>query len=131
MMSPSKRYRMILSAVHTVYRLVNSTYTVKELSLRLTRLLCQFICASSAHVCILSPDKKRFAFSASFDNQINVLRESPKDLKGLFPQAMNVARGASVLTPSVIGLPLIADDYLGAVFVSRNSADEPFNMYDR
>jgi len=32
--SSNKRYHLVLSAVHMVYRLVNSTYTVKELTLR-------------------------------------------------------------------------------------------------
>jgi hypothetical protein len=130
-MSAAKRYRLILSAVHMVYRLVNSTFTVKEFSLRLTRLLCQFVRASSASVYVLDQDKKRLAFAASYDNQINILRETVKELKSLPPQVMDVARGASVMTPQTIGLPLVADDYLGAIFVSRSSGDESFNDFDR
>ena len=51
----TKKYKAVLSAVHMVYRLINSTYNVKELSLRLTRLLCQFIRASSATIYIIDP----------------------------------------------------------------------------
>ena len=51
----TKKYKAVLSAVHMVYRLINSTYNVKELSLRLTRLLCQFIKASSATIYIIDP----------------------------------------------------------------------------
>ena len=127
----AKRYHLVLSAVHMVYRLVNSTYTVKELALRLTRLLCQFIRASSANIYVLDDDKKRFMFAASFDNQINILRERPKDLKDLPPEAMHVARGASVFNARAIGLPLIADDYLGAIFVRRAGGAGPFNDFDR
>ena len=129
--SASKRYRLVLSAVHMVYRLVNSTYTVKEFSLRLTRLLCQFIQASSASVYVLDEGKKRLAFAASYDNQINILRATPKELRGVPAEAMDVARGASVATPRSIGLPLVADDYLGAIFVSRKAASGPFNEFDR
>ncbi len=127
----AKRYRLVLSAVHMVYRLVNSTYTVKELTLRLTRLLCQFIRASSANIYILDADKKGILFAASYNNQINVLREKPKDLKEVPAQAMHVARGASVFTSDTIGLPLISDDYLGAIFVHRKAGDEAFNDFDR
>lgn len=129
--SASKRYRLILSAVHMVYRLVNSTYTVRELTLRLTRLLCQFIHASSAVIYILDPDKKRFSFASSYDNQINILRESPRDLQNLPSEALRVAKGESMISAHTIGLPLIADDYLGAIFITRKPGDDPFNDFDR
>ena len=94
----AKRYRLVLSAVHMVYRLVNSTYTVKELTLRLTRLLCQFIRASSASVYVLDDTKKRFIFEARYDNQINILRENAKELRDAPAEAMDVARGSSVFS---------------------------------
>src|ERR1035438_2232023 len=114
--TPSKRYHLILSAVHMVYRLVNSTYTVKELTLRLTRLLCQFIKASSASVYLVHPVKKNVIICASFDNQINIWRDKPGDLKDVGEDVLAVTRGASVLKEHCIGLPLVADDYLGDIF---------------
>ena len=128
--SSSKRYHLVLSAVHMVYRLVNSTYTVKELTLRLTRLLCQFIRASSASVYLVHPVKKNVIICASFDNQINIWRDSPKDLKDVTEDVLAVTRGASVLKGDCIGLPLVADDYLGAIFVRRGDSEGPFNDFD-
>jgi HD-GYP domain-containing protein (c-di-GMP phosphodiesterase class II) len=128
--SSSKRYHLVLSAVHMVYRLVNSTYTVKELTLRLTRLLCQFIHASSASVYLVHPIKKNVVICASFDNQINIWRDKPKDLKDVGEDVLAVTRGASVLKEDCIGLPLVADDYLGAIFVRRGASEEPFNDFD-
>ena len=113
-----------------VYRLVNSTYTVKELTLRLTRLLCQFIRASSASVYLVHPVKKNIVTCASFDNQINIWRDKPRDLKDVGEDVLAVTRGASVLKEDCIGLPLVADDYLGAIFVRRLSSEEPFNDFD-
>src|SRR5579862_5154136 len=128
--SPSKRYHLVLSAVHMVYRLVNSTYTVKELTLRLTRLLCQFIRASSAAVYLVHPVKKNVTTCASFDNQINIWRDRPRDLKDVGEDVLAVIRGASVLKEDCIGLPLVADDYLGAIFIRRGSSGEPFSDFD-
>jgi len=113
-----------------VYRLVNSTYTVKELTLRLTRLLCQFIKASSASVYMIHPVKKNVIVSASFDNQINIWKDTPKELKDVGEDVLGVTRGASVLKEFCIGLPLVADDYLGAIFVRRESSEEAFNDFD-
>ena len=128
--SSNKRYHLILSAVHMVYRLVNSTYTVKELTLRLTRLLCQFIRASSASVYLVHPLKKHVVVCASFDNQINIWRDKPRELKEVGEDVLAVTRGASVLKEDCIGLPLVADDYLGAIFVRRGSSEEPFSDFD-
>src|ERR1700689_370172 len=121
--SPNKRYHLVLSAVHMVYRLVNSTYTVKELTLRLTRLLCQFIKASSASVYLVHPVNKNVIICASFDNQINIWRDRPKNLKDVGEDVLAVTRGASVLKEDCIGLPLVADDYLGAIFVRRTKVE--------
>ncbi|MBF0570373.1 MAG: HD domain-containing protein [Candidatus Omnitrophica bacterium] len=128
--SSAKRYSLVLSAVHMVYRLVNSTYTVKELTLRLTRLLCQFIRASSASVYLVHPLKKNVIICASFDNQINIWHDRPRDLKDVGEEVLAVTRGASVLRHDCIGLPLVADDYLGAIFVRREGSEEPFNNFD-
>ena len=68
-----KKYKLVLSAVHMVYRLVNSTYNVKELSLRLARLLCQFIKAEAATVYILDAKKNKLILKAIFNNKINIL----------------------------------------------------------
>jgi HD-GYP domain-containing protein (c-di-GMP phosphodiesterase class II) len=128
--SSAKRYHLVLSAVHMVYRLVNSTYTVKELTLRLTRLLCQFIRASSASVYLVHPVKKNVVTCASFDNQINIWKDKPRDLKDVGEDVLAVTRGASVLKDDCIGLPLVADDYLGAIFVRRGASERPFNDFD-
>src|SRR5476651_510602 len=129
-MPSSKRYRLVLSAVHMVYRLVNSTYTVKELTLRLTRLLCQFIHASSASVYLVHPVKKNVIICASFDNQINIWLDKPQELKEVGEDVLGVTRGASILKEDCIGLPLVADDYLGAIFVRRGNTEETFNDFD-
>ncbi|MDE2027022.1 MAG: hypothetical protein KGJ11_00595, partial [Candidatus Omnitrophica bacterium] len=106
--SSGKRYHLVLSAVHMVYRLVNSTYTVKELTLRLTRLLGQFVHASSVSVYLVHPVKKNVVSLASFDNQINIWHDRPADFKDVDEEVLAVTRGASVLKDHCIGLPLVA-----------------------
>ncbi len=129
--SISKRYRLTLSAVHMVYRLVNSTYSVRELTLRLTRLLCQFVHASSATVYILTEDKKRFSFAASFDNKINILHDKTSELKHIPSSVMDIAKGNAIFEDDIVGLPLVTDDYLGALVVRRAQGAEAFNEFDR
>lgn len=127
----SNRYRMIISAVHMVYRLVNSTYNVKELSLRLTRLLCQFIKATSASVYILDAEKNRIISVAIFDNKINIYIDKKKDLKNIPAREREVSQGKAIFEKHLIGLPLVADDNLGAIFVRRKSGEPAFTDFDR
>ena len=89
----TKKYKLILSAVHMVYRLVNSTYNVKEMILRLTRLLCQFINASSASVYILDVKKQKVEMIAIFDNKINIFLNKKKELEHVSAEEMRVAQG--------------------------------------
>lgn len=127
----AQQYRMTLSAVHMVYRLVNSTYNVQELALRLTRLLCQFIKAHSAWVFLLDPEEKRVITVAIFDNRINILLDKKKDLAKISKAELKVAEGYPIIKPRLLGLPLVADEIVGALFIKRSNNSSPFLDYDR
>ena len=103
-----------------IYRLVNSTYNVEELSLRLTRLLCQFIKASSANIYLLDSSRKKIALIAIFNNKINILLNKKKQMQKLSEKERKVARGYAVFEKHLIGLPLVADENVGAVIVCRD-----------
>jgi len=131
-LTPTKKCKLILSAVHMVYRLVNSTYNVKELSLRLTRLLCQFICASSATIYLIDPETKKVILIAIFDNKINILLEKKKDIaRHGSPEERKVTQGHAIFEDHLVGLPLVADDNVGAVFIRRKNSEPPFTDSDK
>ena len=79
-----------------VYRLINSTYNVQELTLRLTRLICQFIKAHSSSVYILDENKKKIILVAIFDNKINMLHNKKKDLVKITEKEKKVTQGYPV-----------------------------------
>lgn len=127
----TKKYKQIISAVHIVYRLVNSTPNLKELSLRLTRLLCQFIKASSADIYLLAPDCRKLVMIAAFNNQINYIVTKSADLKKVSAREMGVTQGASIFDPRIMGMPLITDECIGAIIIKRKPGEPPFDDYDR
>lgn len=129
--SLAKRYRLILSAVHMVYRLVNSTYNNRELTLRLTRLLCQFIKAQSASICLLDPAKKTISLIAIFDNKINILLDKKSDFPPMSPKEQKVTAGFAIFEKRLIGIPLVADDIVGAIFIRRSRREPAFTDFDR
>jgi HD-GYP domain-containing protein (c-di-GMP phosphodiesterase class II) len=97
----------------------------------LTRLLCQFIKARSARVFILDPEKKKVVMVAIFNNKINILLEKKKDLEGLSRKERRMMDGYTVVEPWTLGLPLVADDNIGAISVARGRQDSPFTDFDR
>jgi response regulator RpfG family c-di-GMP phosphodiesterase len=127
----TKKYKQITSAVHIVYRLVNSTPNLKELSLRLTRLLCQFVHASSASIYLLGPDHKKLAMVAAFNNEINTLVTNPQELRKVGAREIQVCHGESLFEPRLIGMPLVTDECIGAFIVRRKISEEAFDDYDR
>lgn len=131
-LTPTKKYRLVLSSVHMVYRLINSTYNVRELSLRLTRLLCQFIHASSSSIYIIDPQIKKITLVAIFDNKINILIDKKKDIaRSVTEQERQVTKGYAVLESHLVGLPLVADDNVGAVFIKRKPDEPAFTDTDK
>lgn len=127
----TKKYKQILSAVHIVYRLVNSTPNLKELSLRLTRLLCQFVHASSASIYLLGPDRKKLALIAAFNNEINYLVTKKSELARIAEKEAGVTQGASIFEERLMGLPLVTDECIGAIIIKRKNTEPPFDDYDR
>lgn len=127
----TKKYKQIISAVHIVYRLVNSTPNLRELSLRLTRLLCQFVHASSASIYLLAPDHKKLCMVAVFNNQINILLSRPKDFRKVAAKDLSVAQGNSIFEERMMGMPLVTDECIGAIVIRRKPAEPVFDHYDR
>jgi response regulator RpfG family c-di-GMP phosphodiesterase len=127
----TKKYKQIISAVHIVYRLVNSTPNLKELTLRLTRLLCQFVHATSASIYLLGPDRKKVAMGAVFDNQINIFVSSPAELRKISAKDLDVAQGNSVFESRMMGMPLVTEECIGAIVIRRKASEPAFDDYDR
>ncbi|MBF0388154.1 MAG: HD domain-containing protein [Candidatus Omnitrophica bacterium] len=130
-LSLTRKYKQIISAVHIVYRLVNSTPNLKELSLRLTRLLCQFVHASSASIYLLAPDHKKLAMAAVFNSEINILLTSPRDLRKVSAKDLAVAQGSSLFEGRMMGMPLVTDECIGAIVIRRKPSEPVFDDYDR
>ncbi len=129
--TPTKKYKLILSAVHMVYRLVNSTYNEQELVLRLTRLLCQFIKASSSTIYLLNPKTKKIELIGIFDNKINILVTKKRELAKISKEEYRVTQGYAIFEKHLLGIPLVADDNVGAVFIKRKIHEPAFTEFDK
>ena len=71
-LTPTKKYKTLISATHSVYRLVNSTYELKDLISRMSRLICQIFNANYCQIILLDQSKKYSLFYATVSIIISV-----------------------------------------------------------
>ena len=57
-LTPTKKYKSLISSIHSIFRLVNSTYELKNLISRLAKLFCQIFNARYCLILLLDPTKK-------------------------------------------------------------------------
>ena len=82
-------------------------------------------------VILLDPKTKKILLKAIFNNQINILLNKKKDLESITPEERKVLDGYTIFEKHLIGLPLVADDNVGAIFVKRNPDQAPFKEFDK
>jgi len=130
-LSSREKYKRVIAAVHMVYRLVNSTYNTKELLIRLTRIICQFVGASSSCVHVLDEQTKKLKLIAIFNGRVNILLEKKSDFKKVSKDEKFVVKGGVIVRNHFIGLPLVSDENIGAIFMRRKKTARSFDNFDR
>jgi transcriptional regulator with GAF, ATPase, and Fis domain len=125
-LTPTRKYNTLISCIHSIYRLVNSTYELKDLINRLARLIAQIFNARECCILLLDASKKYSIFRCQIsdkkkrvtDAKVRVSnREEKKILKNL----------SSIRKGTFLGVPLISDDIIGMIIIKRAAADIPFD----
>ncbi|MDP8265561.1 MAG: HD domain-containing phosphohydrolase [Candidatus Aceula meridiana] len=129
--SSQEKYKRVIAAVHMVYRLVNSTYNTRELLIRLTRIICQLVGASSSYVHILEENTRRLKLIAVFNGKVNILLSKKCDLKKVSKVELDVSHGGTIVLNHLVGLPLVSDENIGAIFMKRKKNEAVFEDFDR
>ncbi len=127
--TPTKRYKTLISSVHSIYRLVNSTFEFKELISRLGRLLCQIFNARSCLIIILDPSKKYSVLRCNIYGK----NKEVLDKKMLVSDPLEkriIRKFLSIRKAYLMGVPLVSEDIMGAIIIKRGKGDTPFDAYD-
>lgn len=120
--SLTKKYRSLICALHAIYRLINTTYDVSDLIIRLTKLLSQIFKTSKCTIALLgSPKNKHFvsSYMCSFVNNKRIIKSKKTLIKDKFQ--INILKTSSaVLKNNLIATPLIHEDTIGFIITSRD-----------
>ncbi len=126
----TKRYKAIISAIHTVYRLINSTYDLKSLIPRLARLVCQLLESHNCSITILDASHTKMMLRCV--TRPNAKCVIYKDSRVCNRIERHVIRKSTVIrTGNILAVPLIADDLVGIIILMRRKNEKAFDAYDQ
>ena len=128
--TPTRKYRTLISAVHSIYRLINSTYELKELISRMGRLFCQFFNAQYCLIILLDTAKKYSVIKCQINDNKKLVVDKRSKITGRVEE--RILRTASTIRKgNLLGIPLICEDVLGLIIIKRTKEDLPFDIFDQ
>lgn len=128
-LTPTKKYKTLTSSLHSVYRLINSTFELNELILRLTRLIYQIFSARQSQIILLDPSKKYSLFKCETRGSKRYSFDKKCKIEGRLEKHI-IKTVSSVRKAHLLGMPLVSDDIMGLIIVRRNKSDLPFERFD-
>lgn len=128
--TPTKRYKTLISSTHSVYRLINSTYEVKEFVSRLSRLMCQIFNARYCLVILVDPSKQYSVLKCLCSERKKYVLDKKTKITNPLERKM-LKKLVMVDRERCIGKPLVADDVIGLMIIQRSHMAVPFDEYDK
>jgi len=129
-LTPTKKYKSLVSASHSIYRLVNSTYELKDLVSRLSRLICQIFHAPYCLIILLDAAQKYSMLKCLIsDRKKYIIDKKVKISNGIEKRILK--KLSSVRYDNVLGIPVIAEDIIGLIVIKRNKNGPAFSEFEQ
>lgn len=125
----TKKYKTLISAIHTIYRLVNSTFEVKDMVMRMSKLFCQIFNASSCTIFLLDPSKKYSIFKCTVNNKSRQIIDKKCKITNRIEKKI-LKNLSFIKNDFVLGLPLVCEDVIGIIIIQRSPSSLPFDRFD-
>jgi putative nucleotidyltransferase with HDIG domain len=120
----------MISAIHSIYRLVNSTFEAKELVVRLTRLICQIFNTRYCQIVLLDATKEYSTVKCLVSNNKKYITDKKKKITNSFEKRM-IRTLNSVRKPNLLAVPLVSEDIMGYVIIRRTKRGASFDRFDQ
>jgi HD-GYP domain-containing protein (c-di-GMP phosphodiesterase class II) len=127
---PTKRYRTLISSIHSIYRLVNSTYDLKDLIFRLTKLIAQILESDYCLIIMLDPTKKFSSLKSLVSRQKRFVSDKKSRITNRLEK--RILKTSSVIrNGNLLAAPLISDDLIGVIIIRRAQGKPAFERFDQ
>lgn len=120
----------MVSAVHSIYRLLNSTYELKELTSRMGRLFCQFFNARYCLIVLLEPNKKFSSVKCLIEENKKLIIDKRLRLNGPVERKI-IKTSSAIIKRNLLGVPLICEDIIGFIIIKRGGGERAFEKFDQ
>ncbi|MDD5567832.1 MAG: HD-GYP domain-containing protein [Candidatus Omnitrophica bacterium] len=129
-LTPTKRYKNLISTIHSIYRLVNSTYELSDLIPRLCRLISQILSADYCQITMLDATKGYSVLKCFVSGKNKFCTDQRAKIVNRIEK--QIIRNSSVMIrDNFMAAPLISDDLIGIVILRRKRSAHPFEGGDR
>ncbi len=129
-LSPTKRYKLLISAVHSFYRLVSSTFELKDLFPRLARLTCQIFNARGCAIVLFDPTSRYSVFRCEVGEKKKYISDKKRRIVDRLEKSI-AKRPAVMRNAELLAVPLICEDSGGVIIVKRKNNNTPFESFDQ
>lgn len=126
----TKKYKLLISAIHSVYRLINSTFELNELITRLTRLVYQILDVQYCLIILLDSTKKYSLFKCCVNGRKKTITDKKCGITNGIERKI-IKNISSIKTTGLLALPLVSDDIIGLILVKRDKNKPSFDDFDR
>jgi len=125
----TQKYKTLISSLHSVYRLFNSTFELKELVCRLSRLLCQIFNAGFCEIVLLDASKKYSLFKCSSSGSKKNIFDKKDKISGRIEKRI-IKTLSSITMDNLLCMPLVCEDIIGLIIIKRRKGERPFERFD-
>ncbi len=128
--TPTKKYKALVSSIHSIYRLVNSTFEVKDLASRLARLISQIFNARYSLIVLLDASKKYSLYRCLIIDGKKYIIDKRTRISNPIEKRI-VKTISSIRKGNLLGIPLVCEDIIGLLVIKRRRGDLTFDRFDQ
>lgn len=129
-LTPTKKYRSLVSASHSIFRLVNSTYELNDLVSRLAKLICQIFDSQNCTILLLDQAKKYSALKCVITHKKRFIIDKKIKITNRIEKRI-LKKLSAVKKGNVLGIPLICEDIIGLIVLKRAKNGLIFEQFEQ
>ncbi|MFA5089412.1 MAG: HD domain-containing phosphohydrolase [Candidatus Omnitrophota bacterium] len=129
-LTPTKKYKLLISSIHGIYRLVNSTFELKDMVARLAKLICQIFNARYCLIILLDPTKDYSLLRYTINGKDRTVVEKKTKIVNRIEKRI-IRRLSAIRLQNLIGIPLVSEDIAGIIIIKRDVDSPAFEYTDQ
>lgn len=129
-LTPTKKYKTLISAIHAIYRLVNSTFELRDLVIRLSRLIYQMFNSQYCLITLLDTTKKHSLLRCLVIGKKKYIIDKKTRISNRIEKRI-IKKLTAIRQDNLLGIPLVCEDITGIIIMKRDKRGVPFDRFDQ